>query len=203
VHSTGEIGMVRIVYETSIAAGIRRIEAIPGEMVENVLDEFQDFANSAKEFLNNAPDLREAIRKIVEENADLKKRVETFAMQYIAELSEQLLAQVVEKDGIKIVKHITNIPTEQAKNLAFQLRNRQNEKLKVVIGSVFDGKPSLTILLSDDLVSAGENAVMLIRQAAKHIQGGGGGQPFFAQAGGKNAAGIEEAVEKATLTINN
>ncbi|MDR3328110.1 MAG: alanine--tRNA ligase [Prevotellaceae bacterium] len=203
VHSTGEIGMVRIISESSIAAGIRRIEAITGEMVEKVLDEFQDFANSAREFLNNAPDLRVAIRKIVEENADLKKRVEVFVMQNLAEFSEKLLSQSVEKDGIKIVKYTADIPAEQAKILAFQIRNRQNEKLKVVIGSVFDGKPSLTVLLSDDLVAAGMNAVQIIRQAAKEIEGGGGGQAFFAQAGGKNSQGLEKAVDKATLTINN
>ncbi|GHT33765.1 hypothetical protein FACS189434_08720 [Bacteroidia bacterium] len=201
VRSTGEIGMVRIVSESSIAAGIRRIEAITGEAVEKMLDEVQDFMVAAKEFLHNSPDLTEAMRKIVEENADLKKRVETFAAQKIAELSEKILARAEEKGGVKIVKFKADIPTEQVKMLAFQLRNRQSDNLFVVIGSVFEGKPILTVLLSDDLVAKGMNAVQIIREAAKEIQGGGGGQAFFAQAGGKNADGVEKAMEKVVTML--
>jgi alanyl-tRNA synthetase len=197
VHATGKIGMVRIISESSIAAGVRRIEAITGEAIENLLDKQQDFINSAKEFLNNAPDLRAALRKVIDENTEMKKKVESFAMQHIGELAEKVLASADAVNGIKTVRLVTDIPAEQAKMLAFQLRNRQSENLKVVIGSVFEGKPSLTVLLSDDLVAAGQNAVQIIREAAKEIQGGGGGQPFFAQAGGKNASGIEKAVEKA------
>jgi alanyl-tRNA synthetase len=201
VRSTGEIGMVRIVSESSIAAGIRRIEAITGEAIEKLLDTMQDFMANAKEFLHNSPDLTEALRKIVEENADLKKRVETFAAQKIAELSEKNLARAEEKDGIKIVKFKADIPAEQVKMLAFQLRNRQSDNLFVVIGSVFEGKPSLTVLLSDDLVAKGMNAVQIIREAAKEIQGGGGGQAFFAQAGGKNADGVEKAMERVSSIL--
>jgi alanyl-tRNA synthetase len=207
VHSTGEIGMVRIVSESSIAAGIRRIEAITGEAVEKLLDEAEDFINYTKEFLHNAPDLQAALRKVIEENADLKKDIEGFVQNKIAELAESLLSQANAErhsceDGnllnnITVIQHATELPAEHVKMLAFQLRSRQPENLFAVIGSIFDGKPSLTVLLSDDLVAKGMNAVQIIREAAKEIQGGGGGQPFFAQAGGKNADGVEKAIEKA------
>jgi alanyl-tRNA synthetase len=197
VHSTGEIGMVRIVSESSIAAGVRRIEAITGEAIENMLDKFHDKMADIQEFIGNAntQDIRSTLKKVFDENAKLHKKVDEFVQKQIAEYAEKLLSKADEKDGITTIKHITHIiSAEQVKTLAFQLRNRQPEKLRVIIGSVFEGKPSLTILLSDDLVAAGENAVTLIRDAAKHIQGGGGGQPFFAQAGGKNADGVEKAV---------
>ncbi|MDR2824660.1 MAG: alanine--tRNA ligase, partial [Prevotellaceae bacterium] len=194
VGSTGEIGMVKIISESSIAAGIRRIEAITGEAIENLLDTMQDKIADIQDFVGNAPDLRAALKKVFDENSELRRQTEEFVQKQLAEFAENLLAKAEEKDGITVVKYITKIPAEQAKTLAFQLRQKQSEKLRVVIGSVSDGKPSLTILLSDDLVHAGESAVTLIREAAKHIQGGGGGQPFFAQAGGKNADGVEKAI---------
>ncbi|MDR1791982.1 MAG: alanine--tRNA ligase [Bacteroidales bacterium] len=195
VHATGEIGIMRILSETSIAAGIRRIEAITGESVEKMLDNMQDFIATAKEFLHNSPDLTEAIRKTVEENAELKKQVETFANQKITELSQTLITNAEDKAGIKLIRFTTDLSTEQIKTLAFQLRKLQNENLLVAIGAVCEGKPSLTVLLSDNLVETGKNAIQIIRQAAKEIQGGGGGQPFFAQAGGKNPNGIEKALD--------
>jgi alanyl-tRNA synthetase len=195
VCATGEIGMVRIVSESSIAAGVRRIEAITGEAIEKMLDLMQDKIADIQEFVGNSPDFHAALKRVFDENSDLRKQADEFLQKQLAEYTEKLLAQAEEKEGIIVIKHITKIPVEQVKTLAFQLRARKPEKLKAVIGSVFDGKPSLTILLSDDLVQAGENAVTLIREAAKHIQGGGGGQPFFAQAGGKNVDGVEKAVE--------
>jgi alanyl-tRNA synthetase len=199
VRSTGEIGMVRIVSESSIAAGVRRIEAITGEAVENLLDTVQDTVSSLKDFFNNTPNLLSAVKKTIEENAELKKQVDDYVQKQLAEMAEKLLDKNDVKDfnelnDVKVVKFVTKISSEQAKTLVFKLRERQSEKLFVVIGSVFDGKPSLTVMLTDDLVQAGMNAVNIVREAAKHIQGGGGGQPFFAQAGGKNAEGINSAL---------
>jgi alanyl-tRNA synthetase len=199
VHATGEIGMVKIISESSIAAGVRRIEAITGEAIENMLDVMQNQIADIQEFVGNVPDLRSTLKKLFDENSELRKQVEEFVQKKLAEYAERLLkdAEIREVKGITevaVIKHITKISAEHAKILAFMLRNKQSEKLQVIIGSVFDGKPSLTVLLSDDLVAAGENAVTFIREAAKHIQGGGGGQPFFAQAGGKNADGVEKAV---------
>lgn len=197
VNATGNIGLVRVVAESSIAAGIRRIEAITGKAVEELLDKQQETIGEAKELLNNAPDVLTAIRRLSEESADLKKQVEAFVHEKIMTLRDKLLAEATDVKGFKVVKYEGSLTTDQAKTLAFQIRNVQTEKLFFVAGCVADGKPSLTVLLSDDLVAGGLNAVSIAREAAKEIQGGGGGQPFFASAGGKNADGIQKAITKA------
>ncbi|HEY5507867.1 MAG TPA: alanine--tRNA ligase [Paludibacter sp.] len=197
VQSTGEIGMVRILAESSIAAGIRRIEAISAKGVEKLLDAQQDTIGEARELLNNTPDLLSAIRRSVEENSDLKKQVEGFMHEKIMILRDKLIAEATLTNGIKTIRFQSDLSSDAIKTLAFQIRNVVSEKLFFVAGSIYDGKPSLTVLLSDDLVATGLNAVNIAREAAKEIQGGGGGQPFFASAGGKNAAGIEKAIAKA------
>ena len=204
VQSTGEIGMVRILAESSIAAGIRRIEAISAKGVEKLLDAQQDTIAEARELLNNTPDLLSAIRRSVDENSDLKKQVEGFMHEKIMSLRDKLIAEATLTNAVKTIRFQSDLSTDAIKTLAFQIRNVVSEKLFFVAGSIYDGKPSLTVLLSDDLVASGLNAVNIAREAAKEIQGGGGGQPFFASAGGKNAAGIEKAIEKALgqLTAN-
>ena len=197
VNATGNIGLVRVVAESSIAAGIRRIEAITGKAVEELLDKQQETIGEAKELLNNAPDVLTAIRRLSEESADLKKQVEAFVHEKIMTLRDKLLAEATDVKGFKVVKYEGSLTADQAKTLAFQIRNVQTEKLFFVAGCVADGKPSLTVLLSDDLVAGGLNATNIAREAAKEIQGGGGGQPFFASAGGKNPAGIQKAIAKA------
>jgi alanyl-tRNA synthetase len=189
--------MVRIVSESSIAAGIRRIEAITGSAVEKMLDAQQDILGEAKELLNNVPDVLNAIRKQSEENAELKKQVEAFVHEKIMMLRDSLLADASVVNGVKVIRYEGALTADQVKTLAFQIRNVQSEKLYFVAGCVVDAKPSLTVLLSDDLVSAGLNATNIAREAAKEIQGGGGGQAFFASAGGKNPAGIQKAVKLA------
>ena len=202
VQATGEIGMVRIMSETSIAAGIRRIEAITAKGVEELLDMQQDFLSEAREFFNNTPDLMTAIQKSIEENSDLKKRVENFMHEKISNLRDILIKEAKVINGIKTIRVDAQLPADAVKTLAFQIRNVVSEKLFFVAGCVFDGKPSLTVLLSDDLVSEGMNAVHIAREAAKEIQGGGGGQPFFATAGGKNTDGIQRAIEKALESVS-
>ncbi len=201
VQATGEIGLVRITAETSIAAGIRRIEAISAKGVEKLLDAQQDTLSEAKELLNNTPDLLNAIKKAQDENSELKKQVEAFMHEKIMSLRNSLLGEATEVNGVKVISHEGNLTADQVKTLAFQIRNVQAEKLFFVAGCVADGKPSLTVLLSDDLVAGGLNAINIARDAAKEIQGGGGGQPFFASAGGKNAAGIKQAIAKALESI--
>ena len=196
VNATGQIGMVRIVSESSIAAGIRRIEAISGEAVELLLDAQQDILSDAREILHNTPDILTAIRKQSEENAELKKQIEVFNQEKIMQLRDDLLQKATEINGIKTVCYEGSLTTDQAKTLAFQIRNIQQTNLCFVAGCVHENKPSLTVLLSDDLVAKGMNAVNIAREAAKEIQGGGGGQPFFASAGGKNPAGIKQAIAK-------
>ena len=202
VKATGEIGMVRIVSETSIASGIRRIEAITAKSVEQLIDFQQASLTDARDFFNNTPDLMSAIRKSIEESSELKKQVETFVHEKIMSLRDELIQEALIIKGIKVINLETNLPAEMIKTLAFQIRNIESEKLFFVTGSVYEGKPSLTVLLSDDLVEKGFNAVNIVRDAAKEIQGGGGGQPFFATAGGKNADGIQKAIEKALEALN-
>ncbi len=201
VSATGNIGMVRIVTESSIAAGIRRIEAITGKAVEDLLDKQQDTIGEAKELLNNTPDVLTAIRRLSEESAELKKQVEAFVHEKIMTLRDQLIAGAKEQNGVKVISYQGPLTADHVKTLAFQIRNVQVEKLFFVAGCVADGKPSLTILLSDDLVAGGLNAVNIAREAAKEIQGGGGGQPFFASAGGKNPDGIQKAIAKALEVV--
>jgi len=201
VQATGEIGMVRIITETSIAAGIRRIEAISAKGVEKLINEQQDSLTEAKELLNNTPDVLTAIRRLSDESAELKKQVEAFVHEKIMSVRDQLLAGAKIQNGVTVISYQGTLNADQVKTLAFQIRNVQADKLFFVAGCVADGKPSLTVLLSDDLVAGGLNAVNIARDAAKEIQGGGGGQPFFASAGGKNAAGIEKAIAKALEVI--
>lgn len=200
VSATGSIGMMRIISESSIAAGVRRIEAITGEKVEDLIDETQDLIMAIKGLFNNAPDLRSTIVKYIEENSGLKKQVETFMKERDASLKQKLIETAREINGIKVIKATLPIVAESVKNIAFQLRGEITENLLVVIGSEAGGKALLTVAVSDDLVKAGVNAGQLVREASKLIQGGGGGQAHFAQAGGKNPEGLSAAVEK-VLTL--
>ena len=196
VQATGKIGMVRIISESSVAAGVRRIEAITGEKVEQMIDKFQDTMADLKALFNNVPDLRSAIRKSIEENAGLKKQVEEFMKEKAASLKNELMANAKEMGGVKVIKTVAPITADVAKDIAFQLKGEVSGSLLVVIGSVDNGKPMLTVMLSEDLVKGGLKAGMLVKEAAKLIQGGGGGAPHFATAGGKNPEGLLSAVDK-------
>ena len=193
--STGCIGMVRILSESSVAAGVRRIEAITGKAVEEAMDKQQDMINGLRSLFNNAPDLMGTIRKAISDNAELRKQVEDVMHERAANLKKEMLSKQKEINGIKVLSAITPLSAEYVKDIAFQLRAEVENSL-VVIGSVADGKPLLTAAASDSVVAAGVNIGKNIREAAKLIQGGGGGQPHFATAGGKNLEGIHAAVEK-------
>ena len=196
VSSTGKIGMMRILSESSVAAGVRRIEAITGERVEMMIDKFQDTMADLKALFNNVPDLKSAIRKAIEENAGLKKQVEEFMKEKAASLKNELIANAKEMGGVKVIKTVAPISADVAKDIAFQLKGEVAGSLLVVIGSVEGGKPMLTVMLSEDLVKNGLKAGNLVKEAAKLIQGGGGGAPHFATAGGKNPEGLLSAVDK-------
>ena len=196
VSATGKIGMVRIISESSVAAGVRRIEAITGAKVEELMDTVQDTLNDLKALFNNAPDLKVAIRKYIDENAGLKKQVEEFMKEKGAALKARLVENAKEINGVKVVKAIIPMSADVVKDIAFQLKGEIPANLFVVIGSVDNNKPMLTVMISEDLVKAGQNAGKLVREAAKLIQGGGGGQPHFATAGGKNPDGLNAAVDK-------
>ena len=196
VKATGQIGMVRIISESSIAAGVRRIEAITGRKVEEYLDRLQDYMTDLKSLFNNAPDLIGTIRKSIEENAELKKSLDEFKAQKAQEFKRDLIAHQEEVNGVRVIADVVPVDAQSAKDMAFQLRAQFPEQTLIVIGAMNDGKPNLTVSFSDDLVAAGKNAGKIIREAAKLMQGGGGGQPHFATAGGKDLDGLKDAVNK-------
>ncbi len=196
VASTGNIGMVKIVSESSIAAGIRRIEAITAGKVEELINFQQDVLKEIRGLFNNVPNLTSAIQKAIEENAELKKQAEEFFKEKTVALKNHLIKQIQERSGMKLIRAKAEIRPEAVKDIAFQLRGEITENLLFVSGTVFNDKPLLTVMLSDDLVAAGLNASALVREGAKLIQGGGGGQPHFAQAGGKNIEGLSAAIDK-------
>ena len=195
-QSTGRLGMMKIMSESSIAAGVRRIEAITGKEVEAQLDRMQDFMTDLKGLLNNAPDLMATIQKAIADNKDLQAQVDEFKAQKAQELKKVLIEKAREVNGVKVISGVLPMEAQNVKDIAFQLRSQFPERLLVVIGSEAAGKPTLTVSLSDDLVKEGKNAGQYVREAGKLIQGGGGGQPHFATAGGKNPDGLKAAVDK-------
>ena len=202
VENTGNIGMIRILSESSIAAGIRRIEAITGETVENAVDELNHVIREMSQLFNNAPDVLAAMKKAISENADLQKEVEGYMKERVNLLVDQQLAKAETINGIKVVTlGGVRIP-DVVKNVAFGVRAASPESTVFLAATVDgSGKPLLTVMLTDDVVANGFNASQMVREAAKKIQGGGGGQPGFAQAGGKNKDGISEAFEALVAAI--
>ena len=194
--STGRLGMVKIIGESSIAAGVRRIEAITGKAVEDTLDKMQDFMTDLRRLLNNAPDLMATIQKAISENKELQSQVDEFKARKAQELKKMLIEKARDVNGVKVIAGVLPLEPQHAKDIAFQLRGQFPEQLLVVIGSESNGKPTLTVSLSDDLVAEGKNAGLYVREAGKLIKGGGGGQPHFATAGGKDPEGLKAAVDK-------
>ena len=199
VASTGVIGTLRITSESSVAAGVRRIEAVTGAAAENYLYEQADMIDAIRQLFNNSPQLMTAIRKTLEENAELGKQVGEYVREQIAEKKRQLLEKRVEIGGVRLFLVEKEVPAEIIKDIAFQIAGELHEPFVFIAACVepSSSKPSLTLMISKDLVeSRGWNASQLLRAAAKHIQGGGGGQPHFATAGGKNVDGLNAAVEE-------
>ena len=191
--ATGRIGFFRIVSESAIAAGVRRIEATTGVHAEELVDQMAETIRTAKAFFNNVPDLAGAIRKMVEENEAYKKQMEEIAKEKTLALKGTLKGMATEINGINVVKIDTAMDPVMLKNAAFML---QKEAQNLVIAAAFEaaGKPQLLMMYTEDLVKAGHNAGADIREAAKLIQGGGGGQPGLATAGGKDPNGLSAAL---------
>ena len=194
--ATGQIGMVRIVSESSVAAGVRRIEAVTGAQVDEMLDKMQDFMADLKALFNNAPNLMQTIEKAIADNKELQAQVDEFKAQKAGQYKEDLINKAKDINGVKVIAGVLPIDAQQAKDMAFQLRAQFTENLVVAIGCSQNGKPNLTVAFSDDLVKEGKNAGQIVREAGKFIQGGGGGQPHFATAGGKDVNGLKSAVDK-------
>ena len=196
-HSTGRIGMFKIVSESSVAAGVRRIEAKTGKQCEELFYQTEDILKAIKSFFNNAKDLQAVIRKYIDEHDSMKKEIEAFQQQAVERAAKQLIDKSRLVGGVLVVSAVLPIEPASAKDLAFKVRAGVEGSLLCVIGSVYQEKPMLTVMMSDDMVSTHQlNAGQMVREAAKLIQGGGGGQPHFAQAGGKNPDGLSAAVDK-------
>ena len=196
--ATGNIGLFKITGESAIAAGIRRIEAVTGEQAEDLVLGMQNLLKTARSFFNNVPDLAGAIRKMIDDNATFKKQAEEFSRQKAASFARALSERAAEVGGIKLITVGQTLAADSdpamMRNAALALQ-KELKGTALVAAYLSDGKPQLMLMYSDDLVSAGRNAGKDIREAAKFIQGGGGGQPGLATAGGKNAAGLEQALE--------
>ena len=201
--STGRIGFFKIVSESSVAAGIRRIEARTGKQCEELLYNIEDTLKAVKSFFNNAKDLQGVIQKYIEEHDAMKKQIDTFQAQAVERLAKQLVEKARLMSGVKVITSVLLLKPQAAKDLAFKIRASVDGSLLCVLGTEANDKPQLTIMLSDDVVADhGLNAGQLVREAAKLIQGGGGGQPHFAQAGGKNVDGLSAAVDKVLELAN-
>ena len=197
VPATGRIGFFRIISESSVAAGVRRIEAVTGAGAEKMLYQVEDLLKEVKELFNNNPQIITAIKKTIEENAELAQQVQAALKEKVASVKQHLLSQREELGGIRIFKVQQNVSAELIKDLAFQIAGEVTESFIFIGATNEGGKPNLTLMLSRDLVeSKGWNASNILRSAAKHIQGGGGGQPHFATAGGKRVEGLDEAVQQ-------
>ena len=196
VANTGNIGMIKIVSESSIAAGIRRIEAITGARVEETIYSLQDSLKEIATLFNNAPNLIQAIHKAIDENTELRKQAEEYVKEKMADMKERMLKTAENVNGMKLIRFIGPMPADVVKGIAFMLRNEVAEGLAFVAATKDNDKPLLTVMFSNDVVADGKNASAIVREAAKLIQGGGGGQPYFAQAGGKNAEHLSDALEK-------
>ena len=201
--STGRIGFFKIISESSVAAGIRRIEAKTGRECEDLLYAMEDHLKAVRAFFNNAKDLEGAIQKFVSEHDTMKKEIEQFQAQAVERMKQYLLTEIHTQNGVNVITRVIEAQPAQVKDLVFQLRAAVEAPLLCVIGSKFQDKPMLTIMMSDDLVNDHQlNAGQMIREAAKLIQGGGGGQPHYAQAGGKNPEGLTAAIDKVIELAN-
>jgi len=198
VKATGQIGFFKIVSESAVAAGVRRIEAITGTRSAAVIREHFELVQHLKELMNSPKDFVSALGKIIDENGALKKEIEKSITEKSLALKSELEAKIEQVGDINFLSTLVDLPNAEAvKTLAYAVKGAVNN-LFLVIGAEFDGKPSLTVVISDDLAKEkGLNASNIVRDLAKDIQGGGGGQPFFATAGGKNSAGLKTAIERA------
>ena len=196
-QSTGRIGMFKIVSESSVAAGIRRIEALTGKTCEEAYYALEDSMRQIKALFNNAKDLQGVIAKYIEEHDAMKKDIEAFRAQAVERMAKTLVEKASVVNGVNVIKAVIPFEPSAAKDLVFKIREALPENQLCVIGSTANEKPMLSVMLSDDMVSSHDlNAGKMVREAARLIQGGGGGQPHYAQAGGKNLDGISAAVDK-------
>ena len=197
VASTGKIGALRIVMESSVAAGIRRIEAVTAAKADELYYKQVDTLSDLRGMFNNAPDLAGAIRKAIDENADLKKQIEGFMAEKIARYCDELLAKAVDYNGVMLIRLEGEADHNVLRQVPAILKTKFPEGNYALVGATQqESKPMISVVLSQPMVDAGKNAGQIIKSAAKHIQGGGGGQAWMATAGGRNVEGLSAAMEE-------
>ena len=203
VKATGQIGYFKIISESAVAAGVRRIEAITGISAENYINEQSKLVQQLKDLLKNPKDIGKSIESLLEENSKLKKELEKALIEKSSGLKDELAKKVQNINGINLIAERVALPNADAvKNLAYQLKDIVSD-LFLVLATEIDGKPGLSVMISENLVKdKGLNAGNIVRELAKEIQGGGGGQPFFATAGGKDAGGLDKALAKVNSFIS-
>ena len=202
VESTGSIGIVKIISEGAIAAGIRRIEAVTASKAEEYINEKLKIVDNISALLKSSGGITDSVEKLLSENNSLKKTVEKFRIQSAIDNINELINKAVVVNNIRFVSgKVETDSSEVLKNIAFQIRTSSSNTV-MVIGSELNGKASLLVTVTDDLVRERNiNAVAIIRDISSEINGGGGGQPFLATAGGKNPNGIQPAIKKAAEFI--
>lgn len=201
--STGHIGMFKIVSEASVAAGIRRIEALTAKNCEEAFYTIEDSVKAIRALFNNAKDLKGVLEKYIAEHDAMKKDIESFQAQAVERTKQTLIDRAIDVNGTKVVRAILGFEANFAKDLVFKIRESIPNNLVCVIGTTGGNKPLLSVMLSEDMVKEhGLNAGQMVREAAKLIQGGGGGQPHYASAGGKNIDGLNAAIDKVIELAN-
>ena len=194
IPATGMIGSLRVIGESSIAAGVRRIEAVTAGGAGQIVYSPQELIRGLRALMNHMPNLAQAMKKSIEENAEMKKQIEDYIREKSMRLKEEIVAKASESNGIKVMQFVGKANADAMKNVAFQIKAETTDSFVFVAGIIDDNKCTLMLMLSDDLVKEGLHAGKIVKEAAKHIQGGGGGQPHFATAGGKNMEGLSIAV---------
>jgi len=197
--ATGTLGVFKIMGESAISAGVRRIEAVTAERAEEVMYAVEDQIHNLAELVNN-PKIEVAIKKMIESNETLQKEIEQLHKEQIDAMVEEIMAKRNVEDKYFVVARQVSYASNMIKDLAYALRSRVNDII-LVLGSVTDYKPMLAVMLGDDIVAKGVDAGAVVREAAKVMNGGGGGQKFFATAGGKNPDALQAAIDKAVEII--
>jgi alanyl-tRNA synthetase len=204
VPATGHIGLFKIISESSVAAGVRRVEAITADAAVQYYKQQEQTLNQISDLLKNPKDTLKGLQQLLDENSKLKQEVAEATAHKVADLKNSLSAKAINVGDIKLIAETIDLSNADAiKQLSFEMRNTI-PNLFLLLGAVVDGKPHLSLVINDALVASKNlNATAIIRVLAKEIQGGGGGQPFYATAGGKNIAGLQSAIAKAKTLIGN
>jgi alanyl-tRNA synthetase len=202
VKSTGKIGSFKIMSEGAVAAGVRRIEAISSEAAENYVKGELALLSELRDMMRNPQDIRKALQELIDQNQNLQKELESLRFEKAMHEKSRLLGNLQEKNGIKWLAARVDLDAKSLKDLAFQMKSSE-PRLFAVLGSVVDGKPTIACIISDDIVKEkGLNAGKVVKELAVHIKGGGGGQAFYATAGGTDVTGLETALNQAVNMLD-